>query len=476
MKAVKNSLYTRLVIRTGVILAVSAAVSLVAIWLATSYASNQAYDKILTSKALQIAGNIWYQNNAVSVDVPISAISELSPDDKTFYAVLDTNGRTIAGDINFRPNIPWDKLKDGPVLFNGTYKGQPARIAVVGRLMPVADPQPWAVVMLAQTTNARLSFAKKLTADTFVVILVVGILTIIAAMFTLFQALSPLKRMEESLRKRDPLELSPLSLDVPTEIRTLVDTLNGFMRRLAAHQATSRRVIADAAHQLRTPVTALLSQMELLSTQADENKKRAHLARLQALTRDLGSLVNQLIHHAMVQQRAQTTPRLPIDLAELIRTQMAEALSGGRTREVDVSIGVPDTPCMVDADPATLQEAIKNILHNALQYGAPSLLRVELARRSRYWELRFIDDGPGIPPEAWRRVRKPFSMRSDGRSGASLGLAIAQEVMASHRGRMQFAFNDDGLFMVILIFRVCRDWRLIKKTRLPSAAVTVHPQ
>ena len=304
MKVAKNSLYTRLVTRTGAILAISAAVSLVAIWLATNYAASQAYDRILTSKVLQIAGSIWYQNNAVNVDVPIAAISELSPDDKTFYAVLDTNGRTIAGDINFRPDIPWNALKNGPVLISGAYEGHPVRIAIVGRRMPVAGPRPWAVAMLAQTTNARLSFARDLTADTFIVILVMGILTIIAAMFTLFQALSPLKRIEQSLRKRDPLELSPLSLEVPAEIRTLVDTLNGFMRRLAAHQATSRRVIADAAHQLRTPVTALLSQMELLSTQADENRKRAHLARLQVLTRELGALVNQLIHHAMVQQRA----------------------------------------------------------------------------------------------------------------------------------------------------------------------------
>jgi two-component system sensor histidine kinase TctE len=456
MKVAKNSLYTRLVTRTGATLAISAAVSLVAIWLATNYAANKAYDKILISKVLQIAGSIWYQNNTVNVDVPIAAISELTPGDKTFYAVLDTNGRTIAGDINFRPDIPWNKLKDGPVLFNGTYEGYPVRIVIAGRRMPVADPHPWAVAMLAQTTNARLSFAKDLTADTFVVILAMGILTIIAAIFTLFQALAPLKRIEESLRKRDPLELSPLSLEVPIEIHTLVDTLNGFMRRLAAHQATSRRVIADATHQLRTPVTALLSQMELLSTQVDENKKRTHLARLQTLTRELGSLVNQLIHHAMVQQRAQTTPHLPTDLAELVRAQTAEVLSNGPTREIDVSIDIPDIPCIVDADPTTLREAIKNILHNALQYGAPSLLRVELVRSSRCWELKFIDDGPGILPEIWRQVRKPFSTRSGGRSGASLGLAIVQEVMASHRGRLQFAFSEDGLFMVILIFRASR--------------------
>lgn len=453
MIVAKNSLYTRLVIRIGAVLAVSAIVLLIAIWLTTRFAANQAYDRILTGNALQIAENTWYQKNSVTVDVPIAALSLLAPGDKAFYAVIDPDGRTVAGDIDFKPIIPWGKLKDGPILYDDTYNGYPVRIAIVGRRMPVAGPHPWAVIVLAQTKTARLSFAKSLTTNAFLVILIMGALTIIAAMFTLYQALSPLKKIERAIRKRDPFELSPLSLDAPIEIHTLVNTVNEFMRRLAAHQAVTRRVIGDAAHQLRTPVTALLSQIELLSMQTQEDKKQTHLTRLRALTRDLGSLVNQLINHAMVQQRAQTTPLATIDLAELVRTEMAEVLSSHAGRNLDVAMTAPDEPCLVKGDATTLREAVKNIIDNALRYGAPSLLHVEIVRKQRNWELRFIDDGPGIPSTDWRRIREPFSARSGGRSGASLGLSIVQEVMRAHKGKMQFALQENGLFMVILIFR-----------------------
>lgn len=456
MNVAKTSLYTRLATRTGLVLAIGAAASLVAIWLASNFAAGQAYDRILTSKALQIAESTWYQNGSVNVDVPIAALTVLAPTDKTFYAVLDPNGRTIAGDTNFHPAIPWDKLKDGPVLSDGVHDGQPVRIAIVGRRMPVSGPHPWAVAMLAQTTHARLAFARGLTTDTFIVILVVGLLTIIAAMFTLHQALSPLKRIEESLRRRDPLELSPLPLDVPAEIHTLVETLNGFMRRLAAHQAATRRVIGEAAHQLRTPVTALLAQIELTSMETTELRSRARLEHLRSVTRELGTLVNQLINHAMVQQRAETTPMKPVDLAALVRAEMADALSGPGVRAVEVAVALPDTPCEILADATTLREAIKNIVHNALQYGARTLLHVELTRRERYLELRFIDDGPGIPPAKWRQVCKPFSARGEGRSGASLGLAITHEVMLAHKGRLQFAYTGAGRFAVVLIFRALK--------------------
>lgn len=448
-----NSLYTRLVTRIGLVLAISATVMLFVIWWTTNVAARQAYDRILTSSALQIAENTWYQNGAVTVDVPIAARSLLDRHDKTFYAVVDPDGRTIAGDIHFKPPIPWDALEDGPILSDSVYDGDPVRVAIVGRRMPVTGPHPWAVIMLAQTTVARTSFAKSLTANAFLAVVIMGILTIVAAMFTLYQALSPLTRIEEDIRKRDPLELSPLSLDVPAEIRMLVNTVNGFMQRLASHQAVTRRVMGDAAHQLRTPVTALLSQMELLSAQPDEAHRQRHLARLQTLTRELGALVNQLINHAMVQQRAQTAPFTTVDLTELVRIEMAEAISRQPDRLLDVAIAAPDTACTVNGDPTTLREAVKNIVDNALRYGAPTLLHVDFVRKQRNWEVRFIDDGPGIPPADWDRLRKPFSTRSNGRGGASLGLSIVQEVMRTHRGKLRFAQEENGRFMTVLIFR-----------------------
>lgn len=447
-----RSLYVRLVTRVGAVLAVSAAALLIAIWISTQLAANQAYDRILSGSALQIAENTWYENGAVNVDVPLAALSMLGTGDHAIYAVFDPQGRVIAGDGEFRPEIPWSALEQGPLLRDGEYLGTPVRMAIIGRRMPVDGPHPWAVIVLAQTNNARTSFAQSLGSKALVVIVAMSVLTLVAAMFTLYQALAPLKRIEAAIRERDLNDLSPLALTVPAETHALVSAINAFMQRLAVHRATMRRVIGDAAHQLRTPVTALLSQMELLETQSDEDKRRRHLDQLRERTRQLGALVNQLINHAMVQHRNDSSLQQPVDLGELVRAQMTEELSNRERTPHDLALDVPGTPCLVRGDAVILAEAVKNILGNALQYGAPGLLHVRLEARHERYELSFVDDGAGIPAADWERLRKPFSPRGEGRMGASLGLSIVEEVMRAHAGGMRFEHTPEGHFAVVLDF------------------------
>ncbi len=241
-------------------------------------------------------------------------------------------------------------------------------------------------------------------------------------------------------------------LTVPAETHALVSAINAFMQRLAVHRSTMRRVIGDAAHQLRTPVTALVAQMEMLATEPNEEKRQRHLALLRERTGNLGALVNQLINHAMVQHRNDSSLQARIDLGELVRSQMTEVLSNRSRTPQELSLDVPPLPCLIRGDAISLGEAIKNILDNALQYGAPGLLQVRLESDSqRHW-LRFIDDGPGIPAADWERLRKPFSPRGQQRMGASLGLSIVEEVMRAHGGELRFAFLPVGHFCVVLDF------------------------
>lgn len=449
-----RSLYTRLVIRVGAVLLVSAAALLIAIWISTQFAARQAYDRILTGSALQIAENTWYDRGEVNVDVPLAALSMLGTGDHAIYAVFDPQGRVIAGDGEFRPEIPWDALEQGPLLRDGEYLGTPVRMAIIGRRMPVAGPHPWAVIVLAQTNNARMSFAQSLGSKALLVIVAMSVLTLVAAMFTLYQALAPLKRIEAAIRERDLNDLSPLVLTVPAETHALISAINAFMQRLAVHRATMRRVIGDAAHQLRTPVTALVAQMELLEGVSSEEQRRRHLDQLRERTLQLGALVNQLINHAMVQHRNDSRLQERVDLGQLVRARMAEVLSHRERMPAELSLDLPPLPCLIQGDAISLGEAIKNILDNALQYGAVGLLQVRLDSDGETHQLHFIDDGPGIAASDWERLRKPFSPRSGERKGASLGLSIVEEVMRAHGGEMRFAYLPDGHFSVTLVFPV----------------------
>ncbi|MDR3399188.1 MAG: sensor histidine kinase [Pandoraea sp.] len=444
-----RSLYLRLVVRMGVVLAFAVAAVLLGIWFSTRSAVDRAYDRWLLGSALQVAENTWYQNGEVNVDVPLAAFSALAPGDQIFYTVLDPNGRSVAGDSEFHPAIAWDQLAEGPVVVDGTYQEMPIRIAIVGRRMPVAAPHPWAVVALAHTQNARVRFTRGLADNTLLITIATGILTMLAALWTLRQALLPLKQIETALRARDSNDLVPLAVTVPAETLALVGAINDFMQRLATSRALMRRVIGDAAHQLRTPVTALTAQAEMLTQTQDETARQTHIARIQKQARGLGGLIHQLINHAMVQHRADSVAPVPVDLNELLQTAMRETLSYA-TRDIDVALQAPQTPCMILGDPLSLREAIKNVLVNALAYGAPHRLHVDVTRVDDAWHLRFFDDGPGIPEAEWQRVRTPFSSRADGREGASLGLAMVAEVIHAHGGQMTFERVGGEGFAVVL--------------------------
>ncbi|MES2257644.1 MAG: sensor histidine kinase [Pseudomonadota bacterium] len=457
MIVARGSLYTRLVLRIVLVLALSGVALLVAIWMATQLAANEAYDRLLTGNALQIAENTWLRDDtgAVTVDLPMAAFM-LTPGVQTFYTVLDPDGRSIAGDPDFKPEIPWQRLPEGPILFDAVYQGMPVRIAVLGRRLALEHARPWAVVAVAQTKAARSSFAKNASGNAFIVIIVMGIVTVLAAIFTMYQTLAPLARIERALAARDPNDLAPLAIEVPAEIHALVSAINGFMQRLAQHQALMRRVIGDAAHQLRTPVAALMAQMEMLSMQTEEARKQIHLGRLRELTANLGRLIGQLINHAMVQHRASSAVPEELDLAELVRHEMAEIVSNYGMRNLDhldLGIQAPDHPCRIAGDATTLREAVKNIIGNALLYGAPGMLHVEIAEQTGHWVVSFIDDGPGIPEHEREQLRKPFSRRSGNRGGGSLGLSIVEQVMLAHGGEMAFGQDKEEHFAVQLRFR-----------------------
>lgn len=450
MKAPGRSLYARLAVRVGLVLVISGLALIAAIVLSTRTAARDVYDRLLVGSALQVAEHTWYENGEVNVDAPISSLSMLTAGDHVFYAVIGPTGRVVAGDTEFRPQIPWKQLADGPVVVQGRYQGQPVSIVFVGRRMPVAGPNPWAVVMLAHTDNARNAFVGKLVTNATLLVVAAGILTLLATLFTLYQALAPLKQIVAAIGRRDLNDLAPFTEEVPAEIHPLVASLNDFVERLARHRAVMRRVIGDAAHQLRTPVAALLSQMDMLAAERDHAACGRRVARLGELARHLGELVNQLINHAMVQYRAGSLPLQEIDLTRLARAEMSEMLSQHAGRMLDLEFRAPDAPCTVRGDAVTLREAIKNVLANSLAYGAPALLHVEIARAGPDWELRIVDDGPGISAADQERIRTPFAARGGDRPGASLGLSIVEEVMRAHHGRLAFDRTGEGYFVVAL--------------------------
>lgn len=451
MSAVR-SLHARVAVLLMLVLGSVGACFAVAGWYYAWVTAGSAHDTLLRYGASQIAENTYQQGVMVAVEPPISVLASLSAMDRVAYKVVDPRGVVVAGspDLALGPMTPREQalLRQGRVLVeDGAWRGEPVRIAVTTRRLG----EGWALVAVAQTLHARTALARDIAGKAILGVLLLTGLALLATLLAIKHVLAPLERVQDALRERDPRDLSPLAVAAPPEIAALVGAIDGFMARLDRRIGMMQRMIGDAAHQLRTPLAGLASQVDLLSVEGDPARRATQLRRIAARTEQLGRLVGQLFNHAMVTHRPDVVPPEPVDLVALARRILLDLpVDGGGAAAPVLSLDAPGEPVVVPGDSISLREAVANLVNNALQHGAASRLEVRIFRQDGDAVLEVVDDGPGIPPALWARVREPFHPRGEGRGGAGLGLAIADEVVRAHGGSLRFRSDSVDGFAVIL--------------------------
>ncbi|CAL75300.1 putative Two-component system histidine kinase [Bradyrhizobium sp. ORS 278] len=434
LREIKTSLRARLLIAIGAILAVGAVVLSLAAWQYAATAARDAYDKLLAGGAVQVAENIYMQGGVVTLDPPAAAFATLSAYDLVFYRVTDPRGVVVAGYDDLAIQAPKSALRDGVVLRDGVYRDQPVRIAAVARRLDGAPGEGWSEIVLAQTVRARDALTWDLASKAIGLIAAMSLLALVATALCLRLVFAPLTRIEAEIVKRRPDDLSPIAITPPREVRALVGAIDGFMQRLSERIKLMQRFIADATHQLRTPLAAIDAEVELLSGQTSDPKT---LDRLRGRISDLARLASQLLDHAMIQHRAQTPRFAPTDINALAKSVLSQSVPLSLDREVSVSFVDSDDDVVVAADAISLREALANLIHNALAHGARTRLMVKVERTAESVAIVVWDDGPGIPADAQAGLLVPFE-KGDDSHGSGLGLAIAVEVAQAHGGRLCF--------------------------------------
>jgi two-component system sensor histidine kinase TctE len=442
------SLRLRIIAVLAGVLAAGALVLGFAAWHSSSLAAQQAYDRLLRGGTVQIAENVYVQGGVVTVEPPVSTIATLADYDLVFYKVVDPRGIVVAGYDDLASDANPVEARAGVVLKDGVYQGQPVRIATLARRIDLPGTDNWATVVVAQTTEARRALARDLTLKALGVIAAMSVLAILAAAYAVTLALRPLARIEREIAERRPDDLRPIAAEPPLEIRNLVEAIDDFMRRLSERMAIMQRFIADAAHQIRTPLAALDAQVEILVGTPPSRRKAETVARIHERTAELGRLTGQLLDHAMVTHRRDATVAMPVDLNALAKAVLAKAVPLSLPREVDIAFVPADTPMMVDGDTVSLREALTNLIDNALRHGAHHRLWVTTGASDTTAWVEVQDDGDGFPASLAELIR-PFA-KGAASQGSGLGLAIAAEVATAHGGELTLA-RQDGTTQVRLV-------------------------
>ena len=310
------------------------------------------------------------------------------------------------------------------------------------------------VIQVAQPLQIRQSLAAGAALRSVAPLLFIAPAMALVFWWLAARTLAPLRRVADGVRTRDEQSLQPLPMvGLPDEVAPLVGALNGLLQRLDASLGAQRACVADAAHELRSPLTALKLQMQLLQRAPDDAARAQAAQALNAGIDRAARLVEQLLALARTEPGASLAAPVDLDLSEVVRAAVAETVPFAHSRATTMEL-FADAPVAVRGDAAALTVLVRNLVDNAVRY-SPHGSRVELRVSEQGGGARlYVDDaGPGIPVDERARVFDRFYRHAaGGEAGSGLGLAIVRSVAERHGATVSLSESPLGGLRVELRF------------------------
>jgi two-component system sensor histidine kinase TctE len=399
-------------------------------------AATLAYDRALLDAAQSVATQVNRTGDKFELNLSLSAEQVLLYDnlDRVFYEVVNSKGEWIAGTHGLpRPagGVGDDKFH----YYDAEFGGQDVRAAT---LLAERDGASF-IVTVAETVVKRQALIREILLAMLVPEMLLMAMTIAVMAYATRSGLRGISAVREELVKRSQANMRPVPLDtVPAELRPLIADTNDLLERLSFSLERHRHLIADASHQLRTPIAALRAEAESALRSDDP---RAALARIAAKTTQLSRLAHNVLMLNRLESGYMQNPQM-VDLAEMIRAAATRWLPFARTRKID--LGFELEPAVTAGEAIWLEELVNNLVDNALRYTPEGgIVTVKCGTSGGAAWLSVEDSGPGIPPNERDRIFERFyRVHAEQGEGSGLGLSIVREVANAHRAAIDV--GDSG--------------------------------
>lgn len=434
-------------------------------WLARTSA-NEAFDRGLQDEASALAAKVTWSDRGPLLDLSRQAMELVTWDshDRNGFAMVDVDGNALAGDASVPVPPPAYRRRsfEQPRVFDAEYDGEPVRGAVFSVSSPMLDRS--VSVIVVETKNKRARLMRDLQLSIVLPALALGSVTFALLGWGIRRGLQPLRDVAQEVALRDAQDWRPLPLDrVPREAVPLIERINRLLADVEQSIHLQRRFVADAAHQLRTPVAGIRVLAQNLAQELDARPHEPAawqplLAQLERSTDRLSRLIGQLLSLA----RSETALSMDgeqetLDILPLLRESAEPLVLQGLREGRSIVLDAPNSPVMARAHPLWLGEVVNNLLDNALRYGGQAIvLRVRPLPQGGA-EVVVEDNGPGVTAAQLPRLFEAFwrgeraDLRNDG--GTGLGLTIAREVVLRLGGQLQAQSRPqvDGLRFTITL-------------------------
>ncbi|WP_019449635.1 sensor histidine kinase [Cupriavidus sp. BIS7] len=411
--------------------------------------ANRVQDRALQASAEVIAGQVNWFDGRLVVHVPPAALSLFdSPfGDQVFYNVIDDAGRVLAGNPGLGPPLAGAA---NPVFYPTTFQGLPVRVVQLSRLMFTDGHAYKVIVTVGQTLKGNRDLVRTLSTPALTREVALLLLAALLAVCGLTVELRPLLRVRDEVAGRDPMDLEPVRAgDLPQELRPIVEAINQCIQRLNEHVLRQKRFIADAAHQIRTPLAILGTQLQYATQMQDDSRLREIIGSAEGSTQTMTDLVNKLLLLSQAEAQSASGPGMGQAVADVVPAVTAvleDLVVLAQRKQIDLGADMPADSVKVRINEWMLVAVISNLVDNAIRYtpdGGEVTVAVSVAQG--FAMLSVSDNGPGIPPEARPKVFDRFYRHAQPhQQGSGLGLAIVKEIVVAAQGNIRLLPGIDG--------------------------------
>jgi two-component system sensor histidine kinase TctE len=387
--------------------------------------------------------------------------------DDVHWVAVGPTGRVLGGD----PALAQVGGPPSPVdwrFSDALYNGMPVRVALHSwPCLPRAQAVPGAAAAsmcearVSETLNKRHGVEQQVLAAATSAMLIEALVLAVMGWFAIARSLRPVERLSKDIGQRSPEHLGPVDRpDIPREVAPLVMALNDLFARVVAASAAEKAFIADAAHQLRTPLTVLRTETELALMEPHPPHLEGLLRRLHLATTRATRLANQLLSQARAEHERHNSAIERFDMKQIASEAAEEWVS--RSVDVGIDLGFELESAPVDGHGFLLREMLANLLDNALNYAGPGArvtIRTRLdagtaAHGGARAVLEVEDNGPGIPPEYRERAFERFQRGNASGTGSGLGLSIVRDIAGHHRAEVELLDGPGGVGLKVrVVFR-----------------------
>lgn len=432
-------------------------------WLVAQSIANKPFDRELGEMSRTLAKQVVLREGldggrSAQFTLPSGASEILHTDeaDDIYYQVLGLRGELLSGERSL-PLPPEEEPRSaGEVRFrDGEMNSDDLRIAYVWVALPGRGGEaPMALVQVAETLGKRSRLATEIIKGVILPQFVILPLAVLLVWLALVRGIAPLNELQQRIRRRDSSDLSPIDeREAPEEVSPLVRAINDLLARLDQSIGAQKHFLADAAHQLKTPLAGLRTQAELAQREIDAGQRdpkelKKSLQQIAHSSQSAAHMVNQLLAMARAEDQEQQKQRQTVNLARLATETVRDFVPRALEKRIDLGYEGPEVgrsaaarSALVSGHALLLRELIRNLVDNALQYtpaGGTVTVRIVDDPFGQVVVLQVEDSGPGIPATEREKVFRPF-YRTLGTDvdGSGLGLAIVREIAVQHGAQIQ---------------------------------------